>query len=267
VTGDLTALGSLTWIGHATALIEIGDFRVLTDPLLRKRVAHLRRRGPAPATGSLRPDLVLISHAHMDHLHVPSLKLVDDDVPIIGPRGVGGLLRRAGFHRVIEVEAGDRVEVGRAEVDVTPALHPTGRGPHSRIDPRPIGFIVEVGGHRTYFAGDTDLFDDMAGFERIDLALLPIWGWGSTIGEGHLDPERAIRASELIKPGLVVPVHWGTYAPEDLRREPAWLTLPALEFDRLAARSDIAPSIVLPPGGATDLHLRPSNGAPTTDGA
>lgn len=249
----MTSPGSLTWVGHATAAIDIGGFRVLTDPLLRRRVVHLRRRTAAPDAGALRPDLVLVSHAHMDHLHVPSLRMIEPTVPVVGPRGTRGLLRKAGFQHVIEVDPGDELEVGRATIEVIPAVHPSGRGPHARLDPKPVGFVVEVDGHRTYFAGDTDLFDEMAGLSDIDLALLPIWGWGSTIGEGHLDPERAIRATELIRPGLVVPVHWGTYAPEDLRREPDWLTLPAFEFDRLASTNELAPSRILRPGESTEL--------------
>ena len=249
----MNSAGSLTWVGHATALIDVGGFRVLTDPLLRRRVVHLRRRVEAPLPHGLRPDVVLISHAHMDHLHVPSLRMIDSSVPIVGPRGTRGLLRRAGFEHVIEMTAGDDVEVGPAAISALRAVHPSGRGPHTRVDAKPIGFVIDVAGHRTYFAGDTDLFDEMAALEDVDLALLPIWGWGSTIGEGHLDPERAIRATELIRPGLVVPVHWGTYAPEDLRREPDWLTLPAFEFGRLAATSELAPSRILLPGETTEL--------------
>lgn len=249
----MSSARSLTWVGHATALIDVGGFRVLTDPLLRRRVVHLRRRADPPRVHSLHPDLVLISHAHMDHLHVPSLRMVDGSVPVVGPRGTRGLLRRAGFDHVIEMMAGDAVEVGPATITAIRAVHPSGRGPHSRLDPQPIGFMIDVAGHRTYFAGDTDLFDDMADLADVDLALLPIWGWGSTIGEGHLDPERAIRATELIRPRLVVPVHWGTYAPEDLRREPEWLKLPALEFERLRSEHDIAPAKVLLPGETTEL--------------
>jgi L-ascorbate metabolism protein UlaG (beta-lactamase superfamily) len=249
----MTSPGSVTWVGHATAVVDVGGFRVLTDPLLRKRVVHLRRRAAAPLPHALHPDLVLISHAHMDHLHVPSLRMVESSVPIVGPRGTRELLRRAGFEHVIEMAPGDETEVGPARITAIRAVHPSGRGPHTRVDSTPIGFTIDVAGHRTYFAGDTDLFDEMSDLEHVDLALLPIWGWGSTIGGGHLDPERAIRATELIRPGLVVPVHWGTYAPEDLRREPAWLTLPGLEFDRLASEYDIAAARVLLPGESTEL--------------
>lgn len=210
----MTPAGSLTWVGHATAVIDVGGHRVLTDPLLRRRVAHLRRRaGTVDPSVMAGVDLVIVSHAHMDHLHLPSLRLIAPDVPVVVPRGAARLLRRTGRRRIVEVVAGDRIDVGVARIEVTPAVHPAGRGPHSRIDADPVGYVVEVAGHRTYFAGDTDLFDEMAELGSIDLALLPIWGWGRTIGVGHLDPERAVEAAVRIAPGLVVPVHWGTFSP------------------------------------------------------
>jgi L-ascorbate metabolism protein UlaG (beta-lactamase superfamily) len=248
----MTADASLTWIGHATTLLERSGFRVLTDPLLRRRVAHLRRRqGPDPATPEV--DVVILSHAHMDHLHVPSLRRLAADTPVIAPRGTARLLRRAGRREIIEVTVGDRVDVGHATVTVLPADHPGGRGPHSRIAAEPVGFVIEIAGHRTYFAGDTDLFDEMADLGPVDLALLPIWGWGPSIGVGHLDPERAVEAAERIRPGLVVPIHWGTFAPEDLRRRPpAWLGTPAEQFERALGSSDLT-ARVLRPGDRTEL--------------
>jgi L-ascorbate metabolism protein UlaG (beta-lactamase superfamily) len=106
-----------------------------------------------------------------------------------------------------------------------------------------------------YYPGDTDLFDDMATFDDIDLALLPIWGWGSTLGTGHLDPPRAAHASELIRPRIVVPIHWGTYAPEDGRRGlPSWFTNPPAQFTEAmeaTGQSDILR--ILTPGQSITL--------------
>jgi L-ascorbate metabolism protein UlaG (beta-lactamase superfamily) len=80
--------GSVTWVGHATAVVESGGVRVMTHPLLRRRVAHLRCRvSPVPADVGAGVDLVLISNAHMDHLHVPSLRTIAPDVPVVAPRG------------------------------------------------------------------------------------------------------------------------------------------------------------------------------------
>lgn len=250
----MTPEATLTWVGHATTVVDVAGVRVLTDPLLRRRVAHLRRRTVAPDESDARADLVLVSHAHMDHLHVPSLRRLAGDVPVVAPRGTRKLLGRAGLRDVAEVVPGDRVEVAGAVVDVTPAVHPAGRGPHSRIDAEPVGFVVDVDGYRTYFAGDTDLFEEMSDLGGVDLALLPIWGWGPSIGVGHLDPERAVEAALRVGAGLVVPIHWGTFAPEDLRRKPAWLDRPAVEFASALERARQVPAAeILRPG--TTLRL------------
>ena len=243
----------LGWVGHPTTVVDVDGFRVLTDPLLRRRVAHLRRRWPVPDPPDI--DLVLISHAHVDHLHLPSLRLIGDDVPIVAPAGTRSLLRRVGFRRIVELVEAEEIEVGRAKIMATHARHPAGRGPHSRVDARPLGYVLDIDGNRTYFAGDTDLFDDMTELGPIDLALLPIWGWGPTIGVGHLDPERAVEAVTRIEPGLVVPIHWGTYAPEDFRTgTPAWLAAPAEEFvQRMHAAGRASGVALLRPGEATEL--------------
>jgi len=213
----------LTWVGHATTLIDFDGYRVLTDPLLTKRVAHLRRRRPLPTADTFDVDLVLLSHVHVDHLHLPSLKRLRPSVQVLTPAGSASLLRKAGLTDVTEIGVGDRIESGPVTVEVVPAVHKRGRGPHSRVSADPVGFIVNGAGRRIYFPGDTDLFDEMADFGDIDVALLPIWGWGSTLGEGHLNPQRAATATRLIQPELLVPIHWGTYAPEDGRRRlPRW---------------------------------------------
>ncbi len=221
----------VTWVGHATVLIDFDGYRVLTDPLVTKRVAHLRRRRPDPAVETFDVDLVLLSHVHVDHLHLPSLKRLRPTAQVLTPHGSAKLLRRAGFADVTEIGVGDRLVCGPVDVEVVRAAHKRGRGPHSRVSADPVGFIIEAAGRRIYFPGDTDLFDEMADLGRIDVALLPIWGWGSTLGEGHLNPQRAAQATKLIEPELLVPIHWGTYAPEDGRRRlPRWFDTPPTEL-------------------------------------
>ena len=245
----------LTWVGHATALIDVGGFRVITDPLMTRRVAHLRRRRPVPSAELHEADLILLSHVHLDHLHLPSLKRLRPTVEVLTPRGSGKLLRKAGFNRVQEVDIGDRVDSGPVTVEVVPAAHKHGRGPHSRVTAEPVGYVVNGGSRRVYFPGDTDLFDAMADLGDIDVALLPIWGWGSTLGTGHLDPTRAATATGLIRPGLVIPIHWGTYAPEDGRRQlPTWFDQPPAQFEQALTDAALGDMLqVLEPGGTVTL--------------
>jgi L-ascorbate metabolism protein UlaG (beta-lactamase superfamily) len=118
-----------------------------------------------------------------------------------------------------------------------------------------IGFHV-AGSSRVYFAGDTDLFPEMASLAGgVDVALLPVWGWGPRLGVGHLDPYRAAEAVRMIRPRVAVPIHWGTFYPFALARVwPRALARPPHEFAREVER--VAPETevrILAPGDATDL--------------
>jgi L-ascorbate metabolism protein UlaG (beta-lactamase superfamily) len=248
---------TVTYVGHATVQIALDGTRLLTDPLLRARVTHLRRRAPVSQDALRGVDAVLISHAHYDHLDLPSLERLGRSVPVILPRGCGPLLRRRRFAHVVEVVPGETLTVGQVSVRVTVAEHDGGRGPLGVAGPA-LGFVVE-GSSRVYFAGDTDLFPEMSELAelRLDLALIPIWGWGPSLGRGkHMDPERAAEALALLRPRLAVPIHWGTYHPLHLglRQVPAYLTQPPERFVRAAAAR--APDVevrVLRPGDSLSL--------------
>jgi L-ascorbate metabolism protein UlaG (beta-lactamase superfamily) len=202
--------GRLTYVGHATVLVEQGGARMLTDPVVRSGIAHVRRRVPVPDLEELRElDAILISHAHADHLDIASLKRLGHRGPVVAPRGSAGMLVRAGLPEVIEMDAGERSTIAGIEIEAVPADHDGRRHPLSKYLPA-LGFILH-GPTRVYFAGDTDLFDGMADFAgRVDVALLPIWGWGPRLPEGHLNPESAARATALIRPAVAIPIHWGT---------------------------------------------------------
>jgi L-ascorbate metabolism protein UlaG (beta-lactamase superfamily) len=201
----------LTYVGHATVLVQLGGRRLLTDPLLGAGILHVRRRVPRPALDDLRPlDAILISHAHLDHLDHRSLRRLSGECRVIVPRGCASLVRRGGdFEVVTELGAGDRVTLGDIVVEGVPAVHDGRRFPWSR-PVSPLGYLLE-GQPSIYFAGDTDLFGGMSALAgRVDVALLPIWGWGPRVPGGHLDPIRAAEAVALIRPRVAVPIHWGT---------------------------------------------------------
>jgi L-ascorbate metabolism protein UlaG (beta-lactamase superfamily) len=247
---------SVRWIGHSTALIALDGVRLLTDPLLRVLVAHLRRRVPIHPDATRGIDAVLISHAHHDHLDLGSLQRLGRKTPLVVPRGLGSLLRRQGFRDVHELAVGDGLQIGAVRVEATFAAHDGSRPPYPSRAPA-VGYAV-LGSRRVYFAGDTDLFPEMEGLvPDLDLALVPIWGWGPSLGRGaHLDPEGAARAIALVQPATAVPIHWGTYAPLylGLRAVPAYLAEPQAAFSEAAAR--LAPGVavrVLSPGEALAL--------------
>jgi L-ascorbate metabolism protein UlaG (beta-lactamase superfamily) len=232
----------LTWLGHSTVLVDLDGARLLTDPLLRNRVAHLRRRGRVDPAQYTNIDAVLVSHLHFDHLDLPSLERLGHGMQLIVPRGGGGLLRRRGFTRVTEVEAGDEVQIGALTVRPTYAEHNGLRIPFFGTRALTLGYTI-TGRCGIYFAGDTELFDGMAEIGRgLDIALVPIWGWGPSAGSGHLDPRGAAEALRLLRPLLAVPIHWGTYAPIGFGRlQTALLADPVAEFRRHAA--ELAPEV------------------------
>jgi L-ascorbate metabolism protein UlaG (beta-lactamase superfamily) len=227
--------GRVTWLGHATVLVDLDGVKLLTDPVLRPRIMHLRREW-APDRQALRGlDAVLVSHVHFDHLDVPSLESLGREVAVVVPRGAGGLLRKRRFSRVVEVGVGEEVTVGAVTVAATEADHEADRGPLGTKAPS-LGFVLR-GSRSVYFAGDTDVFPGMAGLAGdLDVALLPVAGWGPKVGPGHMDPRRAAEALALLRPRVCVPIHWGTYRPLNwtaARRVGA--TLPPEELRRLAA--------------------------------
>ena len=244
----------VTYVGHATVLIELDGMRILTDPLLRSRVFHLRRHEPAHIDALRDVDAVLISHAHWDHLDLPSLERVTGpSCAVVVPRGAGKHLPRGRFADVVELDVGDDAQLGPLTITATHAEHHGKRWPFGVTTPS-LGYIVS-GSQRAYFAGDTDLFAEMAALAPLDLALLPISGWGPRLPPGHLNPLRAAEALQLLEPRTVVPIHWGTYAARTWRRPlPRQDTSPAAEFVRHAA--ELAPEIavrVLTPGESFEL--------------
>jgi L-ascorbate metabolism protein UlaG (beta-lactamase superfamily) len=245
------------WLGHSTVLIELDGARVLTDPLLRRRVAHLRRSSAAPTETAV--DAVLISHGHHDHLDLPSLRKLPRSVPVVVPRGLGRLVRKQGFADVREVLAGDELELSGLNVRATHAEHDERRA-GSRARAAPVGYAL-LGSSRVFFAGDTDVFPGLEGIVAdLDLALVPIWGWGASLGTGHLDPARAAVAIALLRPRVAVPIHWGTFRPLHRRSRAPFLRDPVDEF--VAAARDLVPDVevrVLAPGESLRLQPCPTH--------
>jgi L-ascorbate metabolism protein UlaG (beta-lactamase superfamily) len=244
----------LTFVGHSTVLLEIGGVRVLTDPILRDRVLHIRRHAGAVAPDVVeRIDAVLISHLHPDHLDPPSIRKLGRETRILAPAGSARLLRRYGFKHVDEVAAGDGAEIGGARINAVPVEHDGRRYP---IGPRVQALGYEIQGASTvFFAGDTAPFD-MSNLTGIDVALLPIAGWGPNLREAHhLDARLAAEAAAAIGPRVAVPIHWGTMLRMGLGdRAHEILVHPAEKFT--ARMAELAPGVearVLQPGESMPL--------------
>ena len=213
----------LTFLGHATVLLEVEGVRVITDPVLRPRATFLRR---VPHAADLRgytdTDVVLISHLHHDHLDIGSLRMLPPVSVKVVPKGAAEWLRQKSFINVVELAPGESVDVGPVRITATLAEHSGRREP---LGPSAIavGYVIAAGPSLVYFAGDTDLFPQMAELTEpgtLDVALLPVWGWGPNLGPGHLHPESAARAVQMMHPRYAVPIHWGTLSPAGMHRLP-----------------------------------------------
>jgi L-ascorbate metabolism protein UlaG (beta-lactamase superfamily) len=247
--GDRTAI---TWLGHATVLIELDGTILITDPVLRDRIGPLARIAPTGGVAAPpRLDGVLLSHLHADHADLPSLRELA--APVVAPDEAVEWLSRRRITDVRGLRSGAALELGGVRVQAVTAVHDRRRRPLGAAAD-PVGYLID-GSRSVYFAGDTDLFDGMRELRgAVDVALLPVWGWGRRLGPGHLDPERAARAAELIAPRLAIPIHWGTLAPRWPGGRLSDPAAPATEFARLVSRC--APGIevrVLAPGERTEL--------------
>jgi L-ascorbate metabolism protein UlaG (beta-lactamase superfamily) len=236
--------GKLTWLGHSTVLLELDGVRLLTDPLLRSRVAHLRREAAVPGEIG-RLDAILLSHAHHDHLDPASLRRLDPEAPVVTPPAAERSLRRSG-RTVHTLAAGDEMELAGLTIEAVPAVHDGRRVPYGRRMSG-VGFVVRG----VYFAGDTEPYAEMARLAgRLDAALVPIAGWGPKTGPGHMDPREAAQALRLLKPKLAVPIHWGTY--RRIGHRPSGD--PPREFAEHAAK--LAPDVrlaILQPGESVEI--------------
>jgi L-ascorbate metabolism protein UlaG (beta-lactamase superfamily) len=237
----------VTWLGHASALVELGSRRVLLDPLGRDRTR---------AAGAV--DAVLITHSHVDHLNRWSLKAVDRAAHLVVPRGAKPVVADLGFAKVTEVECGDHIDLGGLDIVAVPTRHDQGRWRKGDA-PTCAGYVMTQNGHAVHHAGDVDfsdhaVFDDIGKrFPDLDATLLPIGGmlpvWyyrmrRLAFDRGvHIDPDCALDIFQRMGARALVPVHWGTV---NLRLGPP--SMPRRRLEKIAAAREIAGVKVLAHG-------------------
>jgi L-ascorbate metabolism protein UlaG (beta-lactamase superfamily) len=245
----------LTFLGHSTVLVDLDGVRVLTDPLLGHMAGVIRRQVPAVLPETLAGlAAVFVSHGHWDHLDLASLRALPGEPSLIVPLGLGRVVAKAARGAVHELRAGDQIRVGSLTLEAVHAEHGRRRSPFTTAEGA-LGILI-VGSTSVHFAGDTDLFPamrELAG--RVDVALLPVGGWGPSLGRGHLDPLRAAEAAARISPAIAVPIHWGTLYPLGLRRVARHrFEGPGEAFrDAVAVRASAVNVRVLQPGQSMSL--------------
>ena len=205
----------ITFVGHATTLVEMGGMTIMTDPLFRSEFRGLRRNEAVPNVDLKSVDLVVLSHMHFDHMDYPSLRMIPDDVPIIAPAGASRYLRRHIDHDIAEMQVGESMQIGSVEIHATPARHDSGFYWPMWL-PKTVLSYMFVGHQTVHFVGDTALFTGMKRLGQefdIDVALLPVWGFGPYLRGDHMTPAQAATAVSMLNPRVAVPIHWGTLRP------------------------------------------------------
>jgi L-ascorbate metabolism protein UlaG (beta-lactamase superfamily) len=233
---------ALTWIGHASFLIQFSDLNVLVDPNFANWLFLLKRIKRAGLRISDLPpiDLVLLTHAHFDHFHKPTLRKLP--APKIGvmPWGVGELARNLGFSRIVELDWWETFSQRDWKVTFTPSSHWGARTLHDHHRGYG-GFVLEYQGRKIYHAGDSAYFDGFAEIGkrlRPEIALLPIGAYHpESFRRVHMGPDEAVKAFKDLRAKTLVPMHYGTFklSFESLDEPPRWLREIAAK-ERLTAR-------------------------------
>ena len=208
---------SLTWIGHATYLVQLGGRNVLTDPIFGSLPLVRRNVPPGVARADLpRIDVVVVTHNHRDHMDAPSLRALGPEPVYVVPQGLARWFVRAGLPRVVEMAWWEEREIEGVQVTFVPAQHWSRRGLADENATLWGGFVLQREGARVYHSGDTAWFDGFAEIGTrvgpIDAALLPIGAYAPRwfMKTQHMDPHDAVRAFVALGAERFVAMHWGT---------------------------------------------------------
>ncbi len=249
----------LTWVGHATVVLDLGGARILTDPLLRPHAGPLHRIGPRPDPASWEgTDAVLVSHLHHDHAELRSIALLPPGLPYVaGRENAAWLEQRAGL-TTLTGDLGEWLDVAGLEVALLHADHHSRPMPHRPNEAN--GHLLRHADGVVWFAGDTDLYPgladlpDLAG-APVDVALVPIAGWGPRLSPGHMGPTEAARACAMTGARAALPIHHATFHVRGMQYAGLhWMHRPleafAKELTRLAPGCEL---LTVPLGGSVEV--------------
>jgi L-ascorbate metabolism protein UlaG (beta-lactamase superfamily) len=219
-----------TLVNHSTVLLQQRGGNILTDPIWSERASPLswagprRKRKAGVAWEHLPPiDTVLISHNHYDHLDLPTLRRLADrgDSTFIVPSGLARLLRAKNIGPAHEMDWGESISLTGFTIHCVPAFHFSSRGIYDRNETLWCGYVIECQGRLVYFAGDTAFGPHFAWirekFGSPHLALLPIGAYEPRwfMSPVHMGPDEAAKTHEILKSGISIAIHHGTFQLAD----------------------------------------------------
>ncbi len=249
----------LTWLGHASWLVQVGGVSLLIDPVLGDSITGvIKRNVPAPLTPDRLPAIAaqLVTHNHYDHMDLPTLRAVG--APVVA--GIGNGRSVGGHPAVTELGWWDSAQVGDVTVTFVPSQHWSRRALEPPNRALWGGFVIQSGGLRVYHAGDTAYFEGFQEigrrFRDLDAALLPIGAYDPAwfMSKQHMNPDEALRAFADLQARRVIAMHWGTFklTDEPLDEPPVLFRQGAQArgwSDEVARVAAIGESVVLPPSG------------------
>jgi L-ascorbate metabolism protein UlaG (beta-lactamase superfamily) len=235
------------WIGHATVLLRIGGRTIITDPVLSNRIGvglglmtggPRRLIGPAMNVSELPAiDLILISHAHFDHLDRPTLARLPKRIPVVAAHHTGDLIRDLGFRHVKELRWGESARAGGLTITAREVRHWGARTFYDRHR----GFnayLIESSKHRVLYGGDTAYHEGFMDLPKVDLAIIGIGAYDPYIA-AHATPEQAWRMADHCRADRILPIHHSTFRlSHEPTNEPIQRMLAAAgrDTDRIIAR-------------------------------
>jgi L-ascorbate metabolism protein UlaG (beta-lactamase superfamily) len=249
---------AVTFVGHATVMVTTPRLRILTDPMLEGAFFGLRRARAAGLAARDRDDvgLILISHAHRDHLCLASLRALPRHATIVVPPRCADLVTRLGFAGVIELAPGRSFAIDDAVVTAVPVRHSGSRGLGDFARRGASGYVVSAQGTTVYFAGDTGYFSGFAEIGRRfrpDVALLPIGGYEpAPFRDEHMSPLDAAYAFDDLGARVLIPIAHGSFP---LSYEP--LDAPLSWMRTLAARRGLGDGDSARDGASARRQLAP----------
>ncbi|MER5423656.1 MBL fold metallo-hydrolase [Streptosporangium roseum] len=211
----------VTWVGHATYVLQIGGLTILTDPVWARKIPGIRQRLTPPGvawTDLPRVDAVVISHNHYDHLDAPTMNRLPRTTPILVPAGLRPWFTRRRFRDVTELDWWESVRIGEVGFDFVPAHHWSRRSVWDTCRTLWGGWVIRCAGQAVYFAGDSAYGERFAQIGArypggIDLALMPVGAFEPRwfMKAAHVDPAEAVRACEEVGARRMATMHWGTF--------------------------------------------------------
>jgi L-ascorbate metabolism protein UlaG (beta-lactamase superfamily) len=251
----------LTWLGHSTVVLDLDGVRIVADPLLRRNNGVLRRRGSQPAGAAWAgTDAVLLSHLHHDHAEVASLRLFPGIPVLTAPANAAWVQGKGLDGRGLDED--EWVPVGESGVAVrlVRAVHYSRPMPHRPNAAN--GHLVRGPSGVVWLAGDTELYPEMEDLAEmagggVDVALVPIGGWGPRLSPGHMGPEEAAVACRLARAAYAVPVHWKTlHVPAGRSLPRGWMDAAGPLFvEALAREAPRCRAVELDVGGSVSLAV------------